>query len=184
MHRSRLDTSCLEYSMHFRPLQAGGPFIAPHEYRSSLSLFCNRQRAANTMDRLYLYITMMKLLSTPIYRVTTFALILSIISGWILIGEVERQASKAQISSASSIGGCSLFPADNIWNHDVSNLPVQRNSANYIASIGLSGHLHPDFGAGLYDGGPIGIPYTIVPGNQPYVQVSFDYADESDPGPY
>jgi len=31
---------------------------------------------------------------------------------------------------------------------------------------------------------PIGIPYTVVNGSQPKVPVSFDYADESDPGPY
>ena len=31
---------------------------------------------------------------------------------------------------------------------------------------------------------PIGIPYTTVPGTQPRVPVSFQYADESDPGPY
>src|SRR5207248_5409845 len=62
--------------------------------------------------------------------------------------------------------------------------PVSPNSASFIASIGITSHLHPDFGAGLYDGEPIGIPYTIVPGSQPSVPVSFDYADESDPGPY
>jgi hypothetical protein len=83
-----------------------------------------------------------------------------------------------------SVGGCPLFPADNIWNRDISALPVARNSVSYIASIGATGHLHPDFGAGLYDGSPIGIPYTVVPATQAAVPVSFDYADESDPGPY
>jgi hypothetical protein len=85
---------------------------------------------------------------------------------------------------AAPVGGCERFPADNIWNYDISNLPVDANSASYIASIGLNGHLHPDFGAGLYDGGPIGFPYAVVPGSQPYVPVSFEYASESDPGPY
>ncbi len=90
----------------------------------------------------------------------------------------------ATTTRTASIGGCARFPADNIWNYDISHLPVDANSANYIASIGLSGHVHPDFGAGLYNGSPIGFPYVVVPGSQPYVPVSFDYAGESDPGPY
>ena len=82
------------------------------------------------------------------------------------------------------MGGCSVFPTNNIWNYDISRLPVHPNSANFVAAIGLSSHLHPDFGAGLYNGGPIGFPYVVVPGSQPYVPVSFGYASESDPGPY
>ena len=44
--------------------------------------------------------------------------------------------------------------------------------------------MHADFGSGLYDGGPIGIPYVTVPRSQPRVHVSFDYADESDGSRY
>jgi hypothetical protein len=44
--------------------------------------------------------------------------------------------------------------------------------------------VHPDFGSGLYDGAPIGIPYTTVGKSQHRVRVKFDYADESDKGPY
>jgi hypothetical protein len=79
--------------------------------------------------------------------------------------------------------GCSVFPADNPWNTDISNLPIHPNSANFVSAIGVDGHLHPDFGT-FYDGGPIGIPFTTVGAGQPKVPVSFDYADESDPGPY
>ena len=43
--------------------------------------------------------------------------------------------------------------------------------------------MHPDFGAN-WNGGPFGIPYVVVPGNQARVPVTFDYDDESDPGPY
>src|SRR5205085_6097387 len=95
------------------------------------------------------------------------------------------QTTQAQtVNAAATIGGCPLFPANNVWNHDISSLSVHRNSANFIASIGLTGHLHPDFGAGLYNGGPIGIPYMVVPGSQANVPVHFTYASESDPGPY
>jgi hypothetical protein len=82
---------------------------------------------------------------------------------------------------------CGIFPADNIWNTPVDNLPLAPNSAAYIAAIGSKSTLHPDFGSGDWppgSGSPIGIPYVTVPGTQPKVQVSFDYYDESDPGPY
>ena len=65
----------------------------------------------------------------------------------------------------------------------IDDAPVDPNSDALIASIGLSKGLHPDFGAD-YNGGPFGIPYVVVSGGTPGVTVSFDYADESDPGPY
>ncbi|MFI5168295.1 MAG: hypothetical protein ACHQQS_16935 [Thermoanaerobaculales bacterium] len=83
-----------------------------------------------------------------------------------------------------SLGGCPLFPAANVWNTRVDPLPVDARSADYIATIGPSTGIHPDFGAGLWDGGPIGIPFVIAPAGQPLVPITFDYADESDPGPY
>jgi hypothetical protein len=80
--------------------------------------------------------------------------------------------------------GCPIFPAGNVWNRPVDRLPVARNSAAVIAAIGAAGGLHADFGSGLYDGAPIGIPVTVVSGAQPLVPVSFGYASESDHGPY
>ena len=85
---------------------------------------------------------------------------------------------------AQTIGGCAAFPANNIWNTPIDSLPVSPNSAAYISSIGRTTGLHPDFGAGLWDGGPIGIPYVLVNASQARKPISFDYADESDPGPY
>lgn len=80
--------------------------------------------------------------------------------------------------SGTSIGSCQVFPSDNAWNADVSQLPVHPSSDAIVNSIGRSKHLHPDFGS-VY-----GIPYVVVPGTQPKVPVSFQYSDESDPGPY
>jgi hypothetical protein len=80
--------------------------------------------------------------------------------------------------------GCPLLPADNVWNARIDALPVHPRSAEYIATIGSDAGLHPDFGSGTWDGGPIGIPFAVVAGSQPLVPVSFEYADESDPGPY
>ncbi len=70
--------------------------------------------------------------------------------------------------------GCPLFPADNVWHADVSRLPVHRNSAQYVASIGATATMHPDFGAGQYEGGAIGIPVTVVPAGTRDVPVGFD----------
>ena len=75
------------------------------------------------------------------------------------------------------ISGCEVFPANNVWNTPIDKLPVDANSAQYVATIGASAPGHPDFGQGLYDGEPMGIPFATVPGTQPKVQVSFQYAD-------
>lgn len=80
-------------------------------------------------------------------------------------------------------GSLQIFPPDNSWNQDISNLPVHPNSANLIASIGADRGLHPDFGT-VWEGAPIGIPYVMVNGNQARVPVSFYYPTQSDPGPY
>ncbi|MFQ5419139.1 MAG: hypothetical protein ACE5FD_01600 [Anaerolineae bacterium] len=79
---------------------------------------------------------------------------------------------------------CPILPSDNIWNTPINTLPVHPNSAAYVNTIGANDNLHPDFGAGLWQGAPIGIPTVEVPGSQPKVNVSFTYDDESDPGPY
>jgi len=83
-----------------------------------------------------------------------------------------------------SLGTCTVFPADNAWNRDVSALPADSNSGNYLTGIaGLGGNqkLHADFGGD----GEYGIPYITVPGTQTKVPIDFtDYGDESDAGPY
>jgi hypothetical protein len=79
---------------------------------------------------------------------------------------------------------CPMFPRDSHWHADVRSLPVLANSAAMVATVGSSAGLKADFGSGLWDGGPIGIPYVVVPAGQPKVAVTFDYDDESDPGPY
>jgi hypothetical protein len=75
---------------------------------------------------------------------------------------------------------CTIFPASNQWNQRVDTLPVAADSSQLIASMGVSTGLHPDFGSGLYDGQPIGIPFDVVSKKTPRSHVSFDYADESD----
>ena len=103
------------------------------------------------------------------------------------VAEVARYGDLrgAALGVGASLNGAQPFPADNAWNTDISAHPVDPNSGNLIASIGLDRGLFPDFGAGLWEGAPIGIPYVVVAGTQPRVAVQFtDYGDESDPGPY
>ena len=83
-----------------------------------------------------------------------------------------------------TLAGCPVFPPDNVWNVMIDQLPVHSSSAAYLSTIGASKIVHPDFGSGTWDGGPIGIPFIIVSGNQPKVSITFEYSDESDPGPY
>ena len=91
----------------------------------------------------------------------------------------------ASASGARKIAGCPVFPATSVWNQPVDKLPVAANSAQLVASIGVDSPLHPDFGSGLYDGSRIGIPYVVVHGHSvSKSHVSFEYADESDKGPY
>ena len=100
-----------------------------------------------------------------------------VFTGW------SENAGAVQLGAGASLGGRRPFPADNPWNTDVAAAEVDPNSDNLIASIGLTTGLHPDFGT-VWEGAPIGIPYVVVSGQQARVPVTFDYADESDPGPY
>jgi len=76
-----------------------------------------------------------------------------------------------------------LFPPSNPWNQPVDTAAVDPNSDAIVNLIGADKALHPDFGAD-WNGGPFGIPYVVVSGTQARVPVSFDYDQESDPGPY
>jgi len=79
---------------------------------------------------------------------------------------------------------CQLFPKDNPWNQRVDQAPLHPGSDAMMRSIGTGDGMHADFGSGRFEGRPIGIPYTTVSKRQKRVRVSFDYADESDRGPY
>jgi hypothetical protein len=82
-----------------------------------------------------------------------------------------------------SLAGRRPFPDDNPWNKDVSQDPVDPSSDALLSSIGLDRGLHADFGT-VWNGAPNGIPYTVIRGAQGRTPVRFEYAEESDPGPY
>jgi len=92
----------------------------------------------------------------------------------------DGQLARGDFPSA----GCTIFPADNPWNTDISGYEVHAKSAAFIASIGAAKGLHPDFGT-VWEGAPLGIPYVMVPANQAKLPMTFEsWPEESDPGPY
>ena len=112
----------------------------------------------------------------PTYTRFCFTSVAALTVAMLLMPSTFAQASQ-------QLGGCPVFPDDNIWNTPVDDLPVDPNSNTYIATIGAATHVHPDFGT-QWQGAPIGIPWIGVAGSQPKVPITFNYADESDPGPY
>lgn len=98
---------------------------------------------------------------------------------------VFATSAGAMHDAAPQVGGCPVFPISSVWNQRVDGLPVAGDSATVIRSIGLTSPVHADFGSGLYNGQRIGIPYVVVSGARtPKATPRFDYADESDRGPY
>jgi hypothetical protein len=89
-------------------------------------------------------------------------------------------ASSADALRLPASPHCPVFPKSNVWNRRVDRLPVAQNTDAVIASIGLDKSVHADFGSGLWDGAPIGIPFDVVNRSTPRTRVSFEYSDESD----
>jgi len=102
------------------------------------------------------------------------------------VGAASASPGAATAAHAGAAAGpreysCPIFPASNPLNQDISHAPVDPNSAQYIAAIGASGHLHADFGTDP----SYGIPYTVVGPHQPRVPIRFtEFGEESNPGPY
>ncbi len=95
-----------------------------------------------------------------------------------------QPCSGLTLGGEGSLNGFLPFRSNSLWNINIANAPLDPNSGAIINFIGSGVHLHPDFGAGLYNGSTIGIPYVIVPGPQPMVTINFTaYGDQSDPGP-
>ncbi len=120
-------------------------------------------------------------------RFTSRSMLIFGLVSFVVIGSIVLLSRPSLSTQAAPpvINGCQIFPADNIWNVPITNLPVDPNSAAYINSIGANTGLHPDFGSsGDLPGVMYGIPFVTVPSNQTGVPVKFDfYPGDSDPGP-
>ena len=100
-------------------------------------------------------------------------------------GLVAVATPPAAAAAPPALAGCPVLPADNVWNTDISTLPVNSHGAAWLASMNSgTTRLHPDFGTSPDPSAPYGIPYAVVDSSHPRVNVAFDYAGESDPGPY
>src|SRR5678810_957345 len=97
-------------------------------------------------------------------------------------GQLGSQNSTTAFSAI--VGGCPIFPSNNVWNTPIDKLPVHARSSQWVNTIGRYTSFHMDFGSGTWNGGPIGIPYNTVGSGVSKVSVSFYYPGESDPGPY
>ena len=100
------------------------------------------------------------------------------------MGGLGTGPSAKPTKKPATAANCAGMPGDNVWRADVSGLPVHPKSAAFVASIGAGATMHPDFGSGLWEGAPIGIPVTTVSAGQAKVAVNFEYDGESDRGPY
>ena len=102
----------------------------------------------------------------------------------VCLGTLLLGGSTASALKLPSAPRCPVFPKSNPWNQRVDRLPVAASSDAIIDAIGSGGSVHADFGSGLWEGAPIGIPITVVGRKQRKSRVLFEYADESDRGPY
>jgi hypothetical protein len=105
---------------------------------------------------------------------------ISLLAGAAALLALALSGSSADALRLPGASRCSIFPRDNPWNQRVDGLPVAADSAQLIASIGPGSPVHADFGSGLWDGTPIGIPFDVVRRTTPRATVRFQYADESD----
>jgi hypothetical protein len=94
----------------------------------------------------------------------------------VVVAGLTAGAAAPEAAPLPSAPACPVFPAGNVWNQDISALPVASGSDTLITKIGLDTGLHPDFGS--YSG--YGIPYNTVPGSQRKLTVRFDYSSQSD----
>lgn len=99
-----------------------------------------------------------------------------------------RAAPQLQTKASGTIlpgTKCPAFPANSVWNTPITGLPIDANSATWLASMtAATTDLHPDYGPSLNPKTPYGIPWKIVPVRTRFTPIKFLYASESNHGPY
>jgi hypothetical protein len=81
--------------------------------------------------------------------------------------------------------GCPAFPSDNVWNTPITGLPVDPRSAAWLAQMNAgSTLLHPDYGPAGGGARPYGISWQVTNRHPTFARVHFQYASQSDRGPY
>lgn len=137
-----------------------------------------------------------KLLITEVFRPAKYCRVITFLT-IILVQCSEKPPDKPSgeytdciVTDKAKLEDIQIFPPDNQLNRDISEMPKDTRSDAIMALIG-SPSVHPDFGSGLWEGKPFGIPFILVCTGQSYIPVIFrgnsydnNYGDESDPGPY
>ncbi|MFE5805494.1 hypothetical protein [Streptomyces sp. NPDC056491] len=118
--------------------------------------------------------------SRPRRGIPAVATVVTVTAACVLSGAAQPGAAQPGRQAPS----CTTAPPDSFWHAPVDTLPVHPSSDRYVASIGAAEPLHPDFGAGLVEGQPFGIPITVPDTTVPESTLSFDYPEESDPAGY
>jgi hypothetical protein len=119
-------------------------------------------------------------IALPVLALPVLALLCSVLGG-------AEPVAAATVAAAPVVPGtsCPSFPADAAWNTPITGLPVSPMSGTWLSAMSAATtKLHPDFGPSGDPINPYGIPYTVVTNSTATTSVSFQYADESDPGPY
>jgi hypothetical protein len=101
---------------------------------------------------------------------------------------VARLAADARVvAGAPRLPGtaCPAFPSDNVWNTPIGGLPVDPDSAAWLAHTAAgSTFLHPDYGPAGGGARPYGIAWQVTRPRPTFTRVHFQYASQSDRGPY
>ncbi len=114
-------------------------------------------------------------------RIATAALV-AFACGLALLGAVPASGtSDGGATVARPVAGCPVFPKNNYWNADISELPRHARSDAWLRHMSPRSKLHPDFGRAFgAQPVPYGIPVTVVGGGHRRVNVAFTYGRESD----
>ena len=106
-------------------------------------------------------------------RIYTFVILLGLISCSKKTIDTSDHKSNGTDSTNGTSSTCSavtsdflgitIFPADNSWNEDISSKAVDPSSIQILSGYSTAG-LKADFGSGLWDNAPIGIPFVVVCG--------------------
>jgi hypothetical protein len=128
-------------------------------------------------------------------RVAVIGLALALVVCGLAVAKKKHHHGKPPRGPYPSLGACPVFPNapaaanapsasdESAWNQDISQAPLDPNSAGYIAYINAHGgdSVHPDFGSPR----EYGFPYAVVGKKQKRTKVHFTaYGDESDHGAY
>jgi hypothetical protein len=123
--------------------------------------------------------------SPPVVRLGLLALLCVIALGGTAVARMPAETHVGVAGPRLPGTGCPAFPSDNVWNTPISELPVDPRSAVWLAHMAAgSTFLHPDYGPAGGGATPYGIAWQVTRPHPTFTRVHFQYASQSDRGPY